>query len=44
MELDALLGEVIRRGDHGRVEVPTTKAVYGILQPWAARAMRPDPL
>lgn len=38
MELDTLLGEVVRRGERHGVEVPTTRAVYGVLQPWAARA------
>ena len=42
MELDTLLGEVIRRGEHRGVAVPTTKAVYGVLAPWAARAEAPD--
>lgn len=38
MELDTLLGDVVRRGEHLGVEVPTSRAVYGVLQPWAARA------
>lgn len=42
MELDTLLGEVIRRGEHRGVEVPTSRAVYGVLQPWAARAGRSE--
>ncbi len=42
LELDALLGEVIRRGERHRVEVPTTKAVYGVLAPWAARGAATD--
>jgi 2-dehydropantoate 2-reductase len=37
MELDALLGEVVRRGERHGVDVPTTRAVYGVLEPWAAR-------
>ncbi len=37
MELDALLGEVVRRGDCHGVPVPTSRAVYGVLAPWAAR-------
>ncbi len=37
MELDALLGEVVRRAERGGVDVPTTRAVYGVLEPWAAR-------
>lgn len=40
MELDTLLGEVIRRGARRGVEAPTTRAVYGVLQPWAARSSR----
>ncbi len=42
MELDTLLGEVIRRGEHRDVDVPTSRAVYGVLQPWAARAGRSE--
>lgn len=42
MELDALLGEAIRRAEHRGVEVPTSRAVYGVLQPWAARAIRSE--
>lgn len=38
MELDTLLGEVIRRGALRGVGVPTSRAVYGVLKPWAARA------
>jgi len=38
MELDALLGEVVRRGERLGVDVPNSQAVYGVLQPWAARA------
>jgi ketopantoate reductase len=38
MELEALLGEVVRRGARRGVDVPASKAVYGVLQPWAARA------
>jgi 2-dehydropantoate 2-reductase len=37
MELDALLGAVVRRGERHGVDVPTSKAVYGVLEPWAAR-------
>jgi 2-dehydropantoate 2-reductase len=40
MELDALLGEVVRRGDRLGVDVPSSRAIYGVLQPWAARAER----
>lgn len=39
MELDTLLGEVVRRAAERGVPVPTTRAVYGVLQPWAARAV-----
>lgn len=42
MELDTLLGEVVRRGEKHGVDVPTSRAVYGVLQPWAARAEVPD--
>lgn len=38
MELEALHGEVVRRGRRLGVEVPYSRAVYGVLQPWAARA------
>jgi 2-dehydropantoate 2-reductase len=41
MELEALLGEVVRRGEARRVAVPASRAVYGVLAPWAARADRP---
>lgn len=37
MELDALMGEVVRRGERLDVPVPVNRAVYGVLQPWAAR-------
>jgi 2-dehydropantoate 2-reductase len=40
MELDSLLGEVVRRGELRGVDVPASRAVYGVLQPWAARAER----
>ncbi len=43
LELDSLLGEVVRRGGLRGVDVPTSRAVYGVLQPWAARAGRPGP-
>jgi 2-dehydropantoate 2-reductase len=42
MELDTLLGEVVRRAELRGVEVPTSRAVYGVLQPWAARAERSE--
>ena len=41
MELDALLGEVVRRGGLRGVDTPASRAVYGVLQPWAARTARP---
>jgi 2-dehydropantoate 2-reductase len=41
MELDALLGEIVRRGERHGVDVPSSRAVYGVLAPWAARADRP---
>jgi 2-dehydropantoate 2-reductase len=41
MELDALLGEVVRRGERLGVAVPASRAVYGVLQPWAARVTEP---
>jgi 2-dehydropantoate 2-reductase len=37
MELEALLGEVVRRGDRHGVDVPASRALYGVLEPWAAR-------
>jgi 2-dehydropantoate 2-reductase len=37
MELDALHGELLRRGMKADVEVPATRAVHAILSPWAAR-------
>lgn len=42
LELDALLGEVIRRGERRGVDVPATRAVYGVLAPWAARGASTD--
>jgi 2-dehydropantoate 2-reductase len=38
MELDALLGEVVRRAERLGVDVPNSRALYAVLQPWAARA------
>jgi 2-dehydropantoate 2-reductase len=38
MELDALLGEVVGRGDAHGADVPVIRALYGVLAPWAARA------
>jgi len=37
MELEALHGFVVRRAAQHGVAVPTTEAVYAILQPWAIR-------
>jgi 2-dehydropantoate 2-reductase len=37
MELDALHGELLRRADAHSVAVPVTRAIVGILAPWAAR-------
>ena len=39
MELDALLGEVVRRGELAGVAVPTSQALYGVLQPSALKAL-----
>lgn len=38
MELDDLHGDVLRRGEASGVDTPMTRAVHGILSPWAARA------
>jgi 2-dehydropantoate 2-reductase len=40
MELEALHGFVVRRAAERGVPVPTTEAVYAILEPWAARNQR----
>ncbi len=40
MELEALHGFVVRRAAQHGVAVPTTEAVYAILQPWAIRNQR----
>lgn len=37
MELEALHGAVVRRADEHGLEVPMTRAIYGILHPWAER-------
>jgi 2-dehydropantoate 2-reductase len=37
MELEALHGFVVRRAAQHHLAVPTTEAVYAILQPWAIR-------
>lgn len=40
MELEALHGAVVRRADDHDVEVPTTEAIYAVLEPWARRNER----
>jgi 2-dehydropantoate 2-reductase len=40
MELEALHGFVVRRAAEHGLAVPTTQAVYAILQPWAVRNER----
>jgi 2-dehydropantoate 2-reductase len=40
MELDALHGFIVRRAARHGLAVPTTEAVYAILQPWAVRNQR----
>ena len=37
MELEALHGFVVRRAARHGLAVPTSEAVYAILQPWAIR-------
>ena len=37
MELEALHGFVVRRAAQHALAVPTSEAVYAILQPWAVR-------
>lgn len=37
MELDALLGEVVRRGAHSGAATPMSEALYAVLQPWQLR-------
>jgi len=37
MELDALVGEVVRRAQRASVPVPTSATIFAILSPWAAR-------
>lgn len=37
MELDALLGEVVRRGARAGVPTPMSEALYAVLQPWQLR-------
>jgi 2-dehydropantoate 2-reductase len=38
MELDALHGEVVRRGRARGVPTPACETIYGLLRPWAIRA------
>ena len=38
MELDELHGEVLRRAAAHGVDVPVTRTVHGVLEPWARRA------
>ena len=40
MELEALNGELVRRGRDHDVPVPMNEAIYGILKPWAVRNAR----
>jgi 2-dehydropantoate 2-reductase len=40
MELEALHGFVVRRAAQHGLDVPTSEAVYAILQPWAIRNQR----
>ena len=40
MELEALHGFVVRRAAQHGLAVPTSEAVYAILQPWAIRNQR----
>lgn len=37
MELEALLGEVVRRGARAAVATPMSDALYAVLQPWQLR-------
>ena len=40
MELEALHGFVVRRAAQHGLAVPTSEAIYAILQPWAIRNQR----
>lgn len=40
MELEALHGFIVRRATCHGLAVPTSEAVYAILQPWAIRNQR----
>ena len=37
MELEALLGEVVRRGARAGVATPMSQTLYAVLQPWQLR-------
>jgi 2-dehydropantoate 2-reductase len=37
MELEALLGELVRRGERSGVPTPAAGALYSVLEPWARR-------
>jgi 2-dehydropantoate 2-reductase len=41
MELEALLGEVVRRGSLAAAATPMSEALYAILQPWQLRNHQP---
>jgi 2-dehydropantoate 2-reductase len=41
MELDALLGELVRRGERAGVPTPAAEALYAVLRPWADRGVEP---
>lgn len=40
MELSELHGDVLRRAAAAGLDVPVTRTVHGVLEPWAARARR----
>jgi 2-dehydropantoate 2-reductase len=40
MELEALLGDVVRRGERTAVDTPMSEALYAVLQPWQLRNSR----
>jgi 2-dehydropantoate 2-reductase len=40
MELDDLHGDVLRRAAAAGLDVPVTRTVHGVLEPWAARSRR----
>lgn len=42
MELDDLHGDVLRRAEAAGIDTPMTRAVHGILAPWALRAAASD--